>query len=187
MVASLLDALMEIHLQNLEKVCNAVGDVADIIRFGDDLGTDNGPFMKPETYRELFKPRHKILCDYVKSHSNMRTFLHSCGSVDMLIPDLIDVGFDILNPVQTNAKNMEPEYLKNKYGRDITFWGGGIDTRNMLNTGTPVEIRKQVLQRLEIFSKDGGYVFNTVHNILPDVPPENIVAMFDAVKEFNGE
>jgi len=187
MVASLLDALMGLHLQNLEKVCNAVGDIADIVRFGDDLGTDNGPFMKPETYRELFKPRHKILCDYVKSHSNMRTFLHSCGSVDMLIPDLIDVGFDILNPVQTNAKNMEPEYLKNKYGKDITFWGGGIDTRNMLNLGTPIEIRKQVLKRLEIFSKDGGYVFNTVHNILPDVPPENIVAMFDAVKEFNGE
>ncbi len=186
-VASLLDALMEIHLKNLEKVCNAVGDIADIVRFGDDLGTDNGPFMKPETYRELFKPRHKILCDYVKSHSNMRTFLHSCGSIDMLIPDLIDVGFDILNPVQTNAKNMEPEYLKTKYGKDITFWGGGIDTRNMLNLGTPIEIRKQVLKRLEIFSKNGGYVFNTVHNILPDVPPENIVAMFDAVKEFNGE
>lgn len=185
-VESLLDALMERHLATLEKVCAAVGDVADVIRFGDDLGTDQGPFMRPDIYRELFKPRHRILCDYVRTHSSMRTFLHSCGSIDLVIPDLIEAGFQVLNPVQTNARGMEPEHLKKEYGADVTFWGGGIDTRAVLNRGTPAEVRAQALERLEIFAPGGGYVFNTVHNILPDVPPENVVALFDAVREFNG-
>jgi uroporphyrinogen decarboxylase len=184
-VESLLDALLERHLATLEKVCETVGDIADIVRFGDDLGTDQGPFMNPEIYRKLFKPRHKIMCDYVKSHSSMRTFLHSCGSIDAVIPDLIEAGFEIINPVQTSARNMEPEHLKREYGKDITFWGGGIETRNILNHGTPQMVRAQALERLEIFSRGGGYVFNTVHNILPDVPPENIVAFFNAVAEFN--
>jgi len=185
-VESLLDALMERHLATLEKVCAAVGDVADIIRFGDDLGTDQGPFMNPDIYRELFKPRHKILCDYTKAHSTMKTFLHSCGSIDAVMPDLIEAGYDIINPVQTNARGMEPDHLKKEYGKDITFWGGGIDTRTVLNNGTPAEVRSQAIERLKIFSKGGGFVFNTVHNILPDVPPENVVALFDAVREFNG-
>lgn len=185
-VELLLDALMERHLKTLEKVCNALGDIADVVRFGDDLGTDSGPFMQPEIYRKLFKPRHKILCDYVKKHSSMHTFLHSCGSIDMVIPDLIDAGFEILNPVQTNARGMEPERLKREFGKDVTFWGGGVDTRVVLNKGTPEDVRKQVLERLKIFSNNGGFVFNTVHNILPDVPPKNIVAMFNAIREFNG-
>ncbi|MCE5255552.1 MAG: methyltransferase [Spirochaetaceae bacterium] len=185
-VERLLDALMEVHLSTLEKVCAAVGDVADIIRFGDDLGYDNGPFMSPETYRRFFKPRHTELVSYVKKHSSMKTFLHSCGSLYPIIPDLIDAGYDILNPVQTNARDMQPERLKNEFGRDICFWGGGIDTREVLNCGTPSEVKAQVKRRLEIFSRGGGYVFNTVHNILPDVPPENIIAMYEATAEFNG-
>ncbi len=184
-VERLLDALMEQHMPFLEKVCEAVGDVVDIIRFGDDLGIDTGPFMQPEIYRKLFKPRHKMLCDYVKSHSNMHTFIHSCGSIYKLIPDLIDAGIEIINPVQTNAKDMEPEKLKKEFGNDVTFWGGGADTRNVLNRATPEEVKRHVLERLEIFSKGGGFVFNTVHNILPDVPPENIMAMFEAIEEFN--
>ena len=183
----LLDALMEQHLATLAKVCEAVGDVVDILRFGDDLGTDQGPFMAPEIYRRLFKPRHKILCDYVKRHSKMHTFLHTCGSIYKLIPDLIEAGYDIINPVQTNARDMEPERLKREFGKDITFWGGGVDTRAVLNRATPREVREQVLQRLAIFAPGGGFVFNTVHNILPDVPPANIVAMFEAIREFNGE
>jgi len=186
-VASLLDALVEMHLATLAKVCDAVGDIADIVRFGDDLGTDAGPFMQPEIYRTLFKPRHKILCDFVRSRSSMHTFLHSCGSIDMVIPDLIEVGFEILNPVQTNARGMEPSHLKKEYGADVTFWGGGIDTRAVLNRGTPAEVRAQALERLRVFSPGGGFVFNTVHNILPDVPPENVAALFDAVREFNGD
>jgi uroporphyrinogen decarboxylase len=185
-VEKLLDALLEIHLATLEKVCDAVGDVADIIRFGDDLGHDQGTFMSPEVYRKLFKPRHAQLVNYVRKHSSMKTFLHSCGSVHAIIPDLIDVGYDILNPVQTSARDMEPLKLKKEFGDDICFWGGGIDTRTTLNSGTPSEVKKEVLERLEIFSKKSGFVFNTVHNILPDVPPENIIAMYEAVAEFNG-
>ena len=185
-VHAFLDALMDSHMDTLVKTCDAVGDVVDIIKFGDDLGTINGPFFSNELYREFFKPRHKMLCDYVKTHSSMHTMLHCCGGIYELIPDLIDAGFEILNPVQINALHMEPERLKREFGNDVTFWGGGCDTGRILNRATPEQVRKHVLTNLEIFSRGGGYVFNTVHNILPDVPPENIVAMFDAVNEFNG-
>jgi uroporphyrinogen decarboxylase len=183
-VEALLDALLEIHLQTLEKVCAAVGDVADILRFGDDLGTDQGPFMSPQIYRKLFKPRHKILTEYVKQHSQMHTFLHSCGSIYRLLPDLIEAGYEIINPVQTNTRDMQPERLKREFGRQITFWGGGCDTRQVLNRGTPAQVKDDVRRNVEILSPGGGFVFNTVHNILPDVPPENIVAMFEAVDEY---
>jgi uroporphyrinogen decarboxylase len=186
-VERLLDELMKRHLATLEKVCMAVGDIVDIIRFGDDLGMTQGPFMSPEIYRQLFKPRHKLLCDYVKTHSNMHTFIHSCGSISLLMPDLIEAGIEIFNPVQTNSAGMSPSFLKSEFGRDCTFWGGGIETVGMLNEGTPSMIRDQVQERMEIFSSGGGFVFNTVHNILPDVPPQNIVAMFDAVREFNNK
>ena len=185
-VERLLEALMERHLANLAKVCDAVGDICDVIRFGDDLGMDSGPFMPPELYRKLFKPHHSRLCDYVHSHTSMKTFLHSCGSIYQLLPDLIEAGFDVINPVQTNCRDMEPEKLKEQFGADITFWGGGCDTRHVLNRATPAEVKAHVRERLEIFSPGGGYVFNTVHNILPEVPPENVVAMFEAVAEFNG-
>lgn len=185
-VERLLDALMEVHLTTLEKVCRAVGDVCDILRFGDDLGTNDGPFMSPDLYRRLFKPRHSQLCEYVHKNSQMKTFLHSCGSIYRLLPDLIEAGYDVINPVQTNCRDMEPEKLKRDLGKDICFWGGGCDTRSILNRGTPEEVRQHVLRRLETFAPGGGFVFNTVHNILPDVPPENIVAMYEAVEEFNG-
>lgn len=185
-VARMLDQLLERHLATLAKVCDSVGDVVDIIRFGDDLGMTSGPFMDVDTYRSLFKPRHKQLCDYVKTHSQMHTFIHSCGSISSLMPDLIEAGIEIFNPVQTNARQMEPEFLKKEFGQDCTFWGGGVETVGTLNNGTPEQVREQVLERLEIMSAGGGFVFNTVHNILPDVPSQNILAMFDAVKEFNG-
>ena len=185
-VARMLDQLLERHLATLAKVCDSVGDIVDIIRFGDDLGMTSGPFMDVDTYRSLFKPRHKQLCDYVKTHSQMHTFIHSCGSISSLMPDLIEAGIEIFNPVQTKARQMEPEFLKKEFGQDCTFWGGGVETVGTLNNGTPEQVREQVLERLEIMSAGGGFVFNTVHNILPDVPPQNILAMFDAVKEFNG-
>ena len=184
-VERLLEALMEVHLATLEKVCAAVGDIADLCRFGDDLGTDNGPFMSPDTYRRLFKKHHSRLCDYVHRHSSMHTFLHSCGSIHALLPDLIDAGFEVINPVHTACRDMQAEQLKREFGREITFWGGGIDTRNILNHGTPGSVRRDVLDRLKVFAPGGGFVFNTIHNILPDVPPEIIVAMFDAVAEYN--
>jgi uroporphyrinogen decarboxylase len=140
-VERLLDALMEIHLKTLENVCHAVGDVVDLLRFGDDLGMDSGPFMAPAIYRKLFKPRHKILCDYVKEHSQMYTFLHSCGSIYKLLPDLIEAGYDVINPVQTNTRDMDPRRLKEEFGADITFWGGGADTRHIPTMPRPPKSR----------------------------------------------
>lgn len=185
-VEKLLDALMERHLATLEKVCAAVGDCCDILRFGDDLGMDGGPFMSPDTYRQLFKPRHTQLCAYVHKHSRMKTFLHSCGSIRDLMPDLIEAGYDVINPVQTACRGMDPAGLKKDFGKDICFWGGGCDTRQILNRATPAQVREHVLRQMEILSPGGGFVFNTVHNILPEVPPENIIAMYTAVEEFNG-
>jgi uroporphyrinogen decarboxylase len=184
-VKALLDALMEIHLATLEKVCAALGDIVHILRFGDDLGMDSGPFMSPEIYRDIFKPHHTRLNEYVHKNSQMKTFIHSCGSIYKLLPDMIEAGYDILNPVQTNCVDMDPVTLKKEFGNDITFWGGGCDTRYFLNNATPQEVKDHVKERLEILSPGGGFVFNTIHNILPEVRPENIIAMFEAVKEFN--
>lgn len=185
-VEKLLDALVENHLKTLDKVCTSVGDLVDIIRFGDDLGMDTGPFMSPTIYRELFKSRHTALFQYAKKHSQAKVFLHSCGSIYRLLPDLIEAGVEVLNPVQTESHEMDPATLKREFGKDIVFWGGGANTRKILNRGTPGQVRDDVLQRMEIFAPGGGFVFNTVHNITPDVPPENIVAMYEAVAEFNG-
>ncbi len=184
-VHKLLDKLLEMHLDFLSKICEAVGDLVDVIKFGDDLGTNTGPFMPAEIYNEFFKPRHKIMCDYVKAHSSAHTMLHCCGGIYELIPELIEAGFEILNPIQLNAVDMEPERLKKEFGRELTFWGGGVNTQSVLNLATPEQVKTHVKHNLEVFSKDGGFIFNTVHNIMPDVPPQNIIAMFEAVQEFN--
>ena len=183
-VERLLDALMEIHLATLAKVIDAVGDLADVIRFGDDLGMDRGPLMSPDTYRRHFKPRQTVLNAYVHQHSELKTFLHSCGSIHKLMPDLIEAGFDIINPVQITAKDMEPERLKQDFGKDITFWGGGADTRKVLPLGTPEAVKDHVRHNIETFAPGGGFVFVPAHNMLPDIPPENIEAMFEAVDEY---
>lgn len=183
-VERFLDALMVRHLASLEKICRAVGDVVDIIRLGDDLGMNTGPFMSPETYRKLFKPRHTLLCETIHKHSSMHTFLHSCGSIYKLLPDVIEAGFEIINPVQTNARDMQPERLKKEFGASVTFWGAGADTRAVLNHGTPQQVRDNVRRNIEILAPGGGFVFNTIHNILPDVPPQNVAAMFAAVDEY---
>jgi uroporphyrinogen decarboxylase len=183
-VERFLDALMEIHLETLGKMIDAVGDLVDVIRFGDDLGTDNGPIMSPDTYRAIFKPRHAALNAYVHEQSDLKTFLHSCGSIHALLPDLIEAGVDIINPVQISAQDMEPERLKADFGDDITFWGGGADTRKVLPGGTPDEVKDHVRYNIETFAPGGGFVFVPAHNMLPDVPPQNIVAMFEAVDEY---
>lgn len=186
-VEALLEALMEIHLNTLEKVCKAVGDVADILRFGDDLGMMSGPFMSPDMYRQLFKKHHRTLNEFVHNNSTMKTFLHSCGSIYALMPDLIETGYDVINPVQTNCYQMDPILLKKEFGRDITFWGGGCDTASVLSCATPEVVKKHGLERLGILTPGGGFVFNRVHNILPEVPPENVVALFEAIRQFNGD
>ncbi len=180
----LLDKLLSGHMEFLARICDTVGDIVDIIKFGDDLGTNMGPFMPLEIYEEFFGPRHKMMCDYVKAHTPAHTMLHVCGGIYELIPGLINAGFDIINPVQINAVNMEPEKLKKEFGKDVTFWGGGCNTQSILNMATPDQVKDHVRKNIETFSRDGGFVFTTVHNILPDVPPQNILAMFEAVDEF---
>lgn len=182
-VRELVEQLMIRHLETLKKVCDSVGDIVDILRFGDDLGMDTGMFMSQEKYRDLFKPYHTKLNEYVHKHSNMKTFLHSCGSIYPIIGDLIDAGYDILNPVQTSARQMDPGTLKREFGKDITFWGGGCNTRTVLNRSTPEEVYTYTRRMIDIFAPDGGFVFNQEHNIMPDVPPENILAMYRAVAD----
>ena len=182
-VRSLVEQLMDRHLATLEKVCESVGDIVDIVRFGDDLGMDTGMFMSREKYQSLFKPYHTKLNEYVHEHSSMKTLLHSCGSLYPIIPDLIEAGYDILNPVQTSAYQMDSAVLKREFGKDITFWGGGCNTRTILNHATPKEVYEHCRRMIDIFNRDGGYVFNQEHNILPDVPPENIIAMYQAVAD----
>ncbi len=183
-VERLLEQLMVGHMATLEKVCRYIGDVVDIIRFGDDLGMDSGGFMGPDVYAKIFKPWHTMLNDYVKKNSNMKTFLHSCGSIYEVLPHLIEAGFNIINPVQTTARDMEPQKLKREFGRDVTFWGGGCNTRSVLNHGTAEEVYNYSRQMIDIFYKDGGFVFNQEHNIMPDVPPQNIEAMMKAVHAY---
>jgi uroporphyrinogen decarboxylase len=183
-VAVLVELLMDRHMATLEKVCEAVGDIVDVLRFGDDLGMDSGPFMGMEVYRELFEAHRRRLCAYVHEHSQMHTFLHTCGSVYQYISSFIDSGIEIINPVQTNCRDMEMTHLKAEFGDDIVFWGGGVDPREILNNGTPEQVRDDVKRRLDVFAPGGGYVFNTIHNILSEVPPENVVALFDAALEY---
>ncbi len=178
-----LDILVEIHLQNLEAFLGAVGDSIDIIVFGDDLGMQKGPQMSPKMYREFFKPRHSILWHRAKELANVKVMLHCCGGVRPLLRDLIEAGLDAINPVQISCNGMEPQALKNDFGKDITFWGGGCDTQYFLPESTPQEIRNHVKEMVKIWRPDGGFVFQQVHNILANVPPENIVAMFDAIHD----
>lgn len=182
-VEALVEQLMIRHLATLEKVCESVGDIVDILRFGDDLGMDTGMFMSREKYQTLFKPYHTKLNEYVHTHSKMKTFLHSCGSLYPIIPDLIEAGYDVLNPVQTTAYQMDPEVLKHEFGKDITFWGGGCNTRTILNRATPKEVYEYTRRMIDIFNHDGGFVFNQEHNIMPDVPAVNILAMYQAVED----
>lgn len=178
---ALLDKLVEAHLSNLDRLLPAIGDHVDLIQLGDDLGTENGPFFSPQTYREMFKPRFRQICERIKHHCpNMKIFLHSCGAIYPLIGDLIEAGVEVLNPVQISAKNMDPATLKREFGKDVTFWGGGCDTQNVLSRATPQEVKDHVKRMVDIFAPGGGFVFNQVHNILSEVPPENVVAMYEA-------
>ena len=153
-----------------------------MILFGDDLGMQTGPQISPRMYRKLFKPRHARMWRRAKELAEVKVMLHSCGGLRELLPDLIDAGLDATNPVQITCKGMEADGLKRDFGNDITFWGGGCDTRDILPHGTPDEVRAHVQEQIRIFSPGGGFVFQQVHNIMADVPPENVVAMFEAAR-----
>ena len=176
-----LDKLVEIHLANLEKFLEAVGEYIDIILFGDDLGMQTGPMISPQMYREFFKPRHKLLWNRAKQLADVKVMLHCCGGVRELIPDLIEASVDAINPVQISCSGMDAGRLKAEFGADITFWGGGCDTRDILPSGTPQQVAENVKEQVRILGPGGGFVFQQVHNILANIPPANIVAMFDAV------
>ena len=176
-----LDALVEIHMRNLEKFLGAVGPYIDIINFGDDLGAQNRPQMSPRMYREFFKPRHAMMWARARQLAPVKVMLHCCGAVRPLLPDLIDAGLDAINPVQISCGGMDAAGLKRDFGRDLTFWGGGCDTQRILHSGTPAEVRDHVRSQVRIMAPGGGFVFQQVHNILGNVPPENMIAMYDAV------
>ncbi len=180
----LIERITQRHLQNLEIWLEAFGSSVDVILFGDDFGSQSAPLMSPEMYRRYFQPREKRMWELVHSRSKAKTNLHSCGSIEPLLNDLIDAGLDSVNPVQITCANMEPEKLKEKYKGRITFWGGGCDTRDILPHATPDQIREHVLRQCEILAPGGGFVFQQVHNIQADVPPENIIAMFEAARSF---
>jgi len=181
---ALLDRLTEMHLENLEKFLDSVEGYVQIIQMGDDLGTQLAPQISAQMYRRFFKPRHQLIFERVRRRSGIHVFLHSCGAIAPLLPDLIEIGVEIINPVQTSARGMEPEKLKREFGKDLTFWGGGCDTQRVLPYGTEREIDEHVRRRFEILAPGGGFVFSQVHNILPNVPPRNIVAMIEAAKTF---
>jgi uroporphyrinogen decarboxylase len=180
---AILDFACEVKLRYWEAALTKTGNKVDVVNESDDLGTQRGPLISPEMYRKVIKPLHKRINDTIKKHSRAKIFLHSCGAVSEFIPDLIDAGFDILNPVQFTAFGMELSELKQKFGADVVFWGGGVDTQQTLPKGTREEIISEVKRNTEILMKDGGYVFAQVHNIQADVPPENIQAMYDAFHE----
>jgi len=175
----------EIALLNLEKIYQAVGNRISVIYVsGTDFGTQKGPFVAPQTYRDLYKPFFKQVNDWVHQHTSWKTFIHSCGSVYAFIEEFIESGFDILNPVQCSAAQMDPSELKGKFGDRISFWGGGVNTQHTLPFGTPEEVRKEVRERIEIFSPGGGFVFSAIHNIQPRTPIENVLALFETIKEY---
>jgi len=175
----------EIALVNLERIYQAVGDrVTAVFVTGTDFGMQTGPFISPKTYRQLYQPFHKRVNDWVHGHTFWKTFIHSCGSVMVLIEDFIEAGFDILNPVQCSAADMDPSELKRKFGRRITFWGGGVDTQRTLPFGTPQKVCSEVRERIRIFGPGGGFVFNTIHNVQPQTPVENLLAMFETVRQY---
>jgi hypothetical protein len=186
-VMELFDRQADIALQNMQRLKQIAGDLIDIVVVcGTDFGTQASLFCGVPSVREIWMPRYRKINDWIHANTSWRTFKHSCGAIEPLIETFADSGFDILNPVQCSATGMEPQGLKQHHGKRITFWGGGVNTQQTLPFGTPAEVREEVLQRCETFAPGGGFVFNAIHNIQALTPVENVVAMIDAVHEFNG-
>ncbi len=177
----------EIALANLKRIAARVGDTVDVVYIcGTDFGTQNSSFCSVGTFRELWLPYYKAINSWIHKNTKWKTFKHSCGAIAKFLPSLIEAEFDIINPVQCSAEGMDPATLKRNFGSELVFWGGGVDTQSVLPFGTPAEVREQVLRRCEIFAPGGGFVFSTVHNVQAGTPIPNIIAMIEAVKEFNG-
>jgi hypothetical protein len=184
-VYKIFERQTEINLVNLQKIYDAVGNRATVAYLtGTDFGAQNGPFVSPKTYRDLFLPFHKQVNEWVHRNTTWKTFIHSCGSVWALVEDFIEAGFDILNPVQCSAAHMNPFDLKQKFGGRVTFWGGGVDTQGTLPFGSSQEVQQEVRERIRAFAPGGGFVFNAVHNIQALVPVENVLAMYRTAREY---
>jgi uroporphyrinogen decarboxylase len=183
LAARIMDRILEIKLGYWERVLEELGDMIDLAGESEDLGGQNGLLFSPKTYRELVKPRQAELFGLIHARSRARVFLHSCGAIRRLIPDLIEVGVDVLNPVQVSAAGMDTAELKAEFGSEIVFWGGGVDTQRVLWAGTPKEVRDEVGRRVDDLKPGGGFVFAAVHNIQADVPAANILAMHGALRE----
>lgn len=176
----------EIALENLKRAAPVLDGLMDVIFMcGTDFGTQTGSFCSPSAFDELWLPYYRRMNDWIHANTQWKTFKHSCGAVENFMDRFIEAGFDIINPVQCSATGMDPQTLKDRYGDRLTFWGGGVDTQHVLPFGTPEEVRKQVLDRCRIFSVCGGFVFDAIHNVQARTPVANIVAMLDAVREFN--
>ena len=174
----------EIGLKNIEKLAPVLGNkVQAVFVSGTDFGTQRGPFISPQAYRDLYKPFQKAINDKIHELTHWKVFIHSCGGIYPLIPDMIEAGFDVLNPVQCSAEGMDPVRLKKEFGDQLVFWGGGVDTQKTLPFGTPEEVYEEVSERIDIFSSNSGFVFNSIHNIQSNVPTENLLALFKAVKD----
>lgn len=183
MAEAVLNLVLETKLRYWERALAEVGNLVDIAMEGDDLGMQQCLLMNPKAYREMVKPRQAALFSHIKKQAPVYTFYHTCGSVVEILPDLIEVGVDILNPVQVSAAGMDTRVLKREFGRDLVFWGGGVDTQRVLPRGTPQEVRDEVRRRIDDLAPGGGFVFTTVHNIQADVPPENLLAMWETLQE----
>ena len=174
----------ELALQNLNTLIGLFGDTVQVALItGTDFGTQRGPFISAADYRGLYQPFHRQINDLIHRQSNWKTFIHSCGSVYQLLPDFIAAGFDILNPVQCSAAEMDPVRLKREFGKDLVFWGGGVDTQQTMAFGTPDQVYREVRERIEIFNQGGGFVFDAIHNIQGNTAVENIEAMFRAIRD----
>ncbi len=177
----------DVALANLAAIAERVKDLVDVaVICGTDFGTQTGQFCSIATFKELWMPYYRRINDWIHANTPWKTFKHSCGAVENLISSFLEAGFDILNPVQCSAAGMDPRVLKERYGRQVVFWGGGVETQTVLAFGRPEDVRKQVLERCETFAQDGGFVFTSVHNVQARTPVENLVALIDAIKEFNG-
>ena len=184
-IKAVFEAQAEVVIKNLERLHAAIGDRAAIMQTnGTDFGTQNGPFLSTAKYRDLFLPYQKRVNGWIHRHTQWKTFMHCCGGMAPLLDSVGEAEFDILNPVQCSAKGMDPRMLKRDYGDKLVFWGGGVDTQKTLPFGTPQEVRDQVRERIEIFGPGGGFVFSTIHNIQANTPIENVLAMFEVVKEY---
>ena len=183
-VYAVFERQCEIAIGNLERIYGAVGNRVQVLFVtGTDFGMQSGAFISPASYADLFQPFHSRINDWIHRNTSWKTFIHSCGSVWKLLDGFVEAGFDVLNPVQCSAADMDPVQLKGRYGDRVVFWGGGVDTQKTLPFGTADEVRREVRERIRTFGQGGGYVFNTVHNVQPLSPVENVLAMYDAVRE----